>query len=314
VTAAPSASPDAAAAVEAPSERPGVRVLTTLDELDDQLRELDRLAAISDDELRRGFTEFEMRIDLELPDDPYSDEYRTAMLGFYEWLHGAPYDPSHEVTSFDVEEAADKPFPYSTQSAMTVGNHLIAVGHVIRTLGLPPRSRVLEFGPGWGNTTLALARMGHVVTAVDIEPNFVELVATRARRAHADLEVIEGDFSTIDDLDGPFDAVLFFECFHHSADHLGLLEKLHRVVAPGGKVMFAAEPVTEALPYPWGLRQDGESLWAIRKHGWMELGFRETYFVSTLERFGWSVRKDVCAETPWGVIYTATRAEEAEPI
>jgi protein-L-isoaspartate O-methyltransferase len=284
-----------------------VEVVHTLDELDAALARLDAAAAVSDDQLRRAFQSFRMELDLDLPPDPASDAYAQGIFELYAWLHGSPYDPSHEVTPLDVEAAADVPFPYATQSARTVGQHLMAVGHVIRTLDLGAGSRVLELGPGWGNTTLALARMGCAVTAVDIEPRFVELIRTRADRIHADIDARVGDFSLVRELEGPYDAVLFFECFHHCADHRGLLADLSRVVAPGGKVVFAAEPIETAFPVPWGLRLDGESLWAIRRHGWLELGFRESYFLGTLAQFGWSVRKRVCADTPWGVCYVATR-------
>jgi 2-polyprenyl-3-methyl-5-hydroxy-6-metoxy-1,4-benzoquinol methylase len=284
-------------------------VVKTLAELDGALAELDALAAISDDELRRGFARFRMEVDLDLPSDPYSDAYRARVFEIYAWLHGKPYDPSHEASVFDVATAADSPFPYSTQSGQTVGNQLIAIGHIIRTLDLAPGSSVLEFGPGWGNTTVALARMGHHVTAIDVEPRFVELITTRAERVNTKVNAIVGDFALLHQLEEQYDAVLFFECFHHCADHLALLAGLDRIVRPGGRVYFAAEPITDAMPAPWGLRFDGESLWQIRKNGWLELGFRETYFLRTLERYGWKADKVVCDTTPWGVIYVARRVD-----
>ena len=243
----PAAPPPAAAPVEPAQPQ---RVVRTLDELDEMLRMLDEAGQVSDDELRRGFTRFRMDLRLDLPADPYSPEYRAKVFELYEWLHGSPYTPANEVSSFDVVAAADRPFPYATESPQTVGNHLIAVGHIIRTMNLAPRSRVLELGAGWGNTTLALAQMGHDVTAIDIEPNFVKLIETRADRLNAPVRVLQGDFSLIDTLDEQFDAVLFFECFHHAADHLGLLAGLDRVVAPGGRlrVRGRADHRLAALP------------------------------------------------------------------
>jgi ubiquinone/menaquinone biosynthesis C-methylase UbiE len=285
------------------------RVVRTLDELDEMLAMLDEAAAVSDDELRRAFLTFRMELELDLPADPFSDEYRQKVFELYEWLHGRPYEPCNEVTPFDVEAAADSPFPYVTHSAQTVGNHLIAVGHVIRTLDLPPGSRVLEFGPGWGNTTLALAQMGHHVTAIDIEPRFVELILARAERVHVTVDARVGDFALINELEGRYDAVLFFESFHHAADHLAVLAGLDRVVEPGGRVLFAAEPITEAFPVPWGLRFEGESVWAIRRNGWFELGFKDSYFRQALDRFGWRADVVVCPDTPWGIVYVAQRQD-----
>lgn len=271
------------------------------------LRQLDQAAAVSDDELRRGFATFQMQFPLQLPADPDSPAYRDVQLELYEWLHGKPYSNANEVSAFDLDGAVACPFPYHTRSARTVGNHLIAIGHVIRTLDLPSGSSVLEFGPGWGNTTLCLARMGYDVTAIDIEQNFVDLIERRAGAKGLALQARRGDFSAIHALERRYDAVLFFECFHHCADHQALVAGLDRVVAPGGKVLFAAEPIFDGFPIPWGLRLDGESLWAIRKQGWLELGFQETYFRGLMASHGWRIDSAHCPETPWGNILVATR-------
>jgi SAM-dependent methyltransferase len=285
------------------------QVVTTLEELDEMLVMLDAAAAISDDELRRGFSRFEMRFPLDLPKDPDTPEYRAVQMELYEWLHGKPYSVSNEVTEFDLEKITAQPFPYYTESPSTVGNQLIAVGNIIRTLDLEPKSSVLEFGPGWGNTTIALARMGYHVTAIDIEKNFVDLVRERARqKGLVNIEIHHGDFSMISTLEKQFDAILFFECFHHCSDHHALIRQFDRVVAPGGRIVFAGEPIVPGFPMPWGLRLDGESLWAIRKNGWLELGFEEGYFRSMMSEHGWDVDKKVCSETPWGVTFTATRS------
>jgi protein-L-isoaspartate O-methyltransferase len=288
----------------------GIRVVSSLSELDQIMQELDAAAAISDGELRRVFTTFAMEFPVDLPDDPYSKEYADRQFEVYRYLHGEPYHPSNEVTVFDVQTAADKPFPFYTESPQTVGAQLIAIGHLIRTLNLPPKSTILEFGPGWGNTTLCLARMGYKVSAIDIEKRFVDLIAERARRKRLDVEIIHGDFSLIHDLGRQYDAVLFFECFHHCADHRSLIEGLKKVVAPGGKVVFAGEPITDDFPIPWGFRLDGESLWAIRRQGWCELGFQESYFRDLMGRYGWALSKHVCAETQWGVVFVATHRGE----
>ncbi len=283
------------------------RVIHTLEELDEILEELTIAASISDDQLRQGFKTFRMDIDFPLPDDPYSAEYRASVLELYEWLHGSPYSVANEDTAFDFASAVDAPFPYSTHSAKTVGDQLMAIGHIIRMLDLAPGSRVLELGAGWGNPTLALAQMGHKVTAIDISPRFTELINARAARVGASVETIEGDFSLIHELDDRFDAVLFFESFHHCENHLDLLSGLDRVVLPGGRVLFAAEPITKSFPVPWGLRLDGESLWAIRRNGWLELGFRRSYFDQTLNRYGWKTDFHNFRQSPWGEIFLATR-------
>jgi SAM-dependent methyltransferase len=297
-----------------PVTPPDQRVITTLEELDDVMRELESAALVSDDALRRGFATFRMAPSDEPADDPDSESYRARQFGIYERLHGKPYDVTSEASVFDPLQMADRPFPFLTRSASTVGDQMIAIGFLIRHMNLPPESTVLEFGPGWGNTTLALARMGHTVTAIDIEPNFIRLIEERSRRKGLTIETIQGDFSRIADLDRKFHTVLFFESFHHCANHQVLVAQLARVVAPGGQLVFAGEPIDPAFPLPWGVRLDGESLWAIRRYGWLELGFREDYFRALLARHGWTVRKEVCSvldgpHTGWGTVFIAQRTD-----
>lgn len=288
------------------------QLIQTVEELDAAIRHLEAAAAISDDALRSEFPKFMMQTPADLPPDPDSESYRARQFALYERLHGKPYSLANEASALDVLERADRPFPYLTGSSMTVGSQLMAIGFLIRQLDLPPGSRVLEFGPGWGNTTIALGRMGHHVTAVDIEPNFVALIAERSRRKGLNIDVRQDDFSCIGRMEDTFHTVLFFESFHHCSNHQALIADLDRVVAPGGQVVFAGEPISADFPIPWGLRLDGESLWAIRRYGWLELGFREDYFFGLLGRHGWSVSravsKDLNPTHPgWGTVYTARR-------
>jgi ubiquinone/menaquinone biosynthesis C-methylase UbiE len=283
------------------------RVLRTLGEVDEMLAEIDAAAATSDDELRRCFRSFRMEVDWDLPDDPFSDAYRTSVMDCYQWLRGESYTNRNEHVPFDVLAALDNPFPYATKSVATVGEHLMAIGRTLRVLDLPPGSRVLEFGAGWGNLTLAMAQAGLQVTAVDIGQNFVDLISARAARLNVDVEVLAGDFSLVQELKATYEVVLFFESFHHCADHQRLVEDLGRVVAPGGRIIFAAEPVLKTFPVPWGLRLDGESVWAIRRNGWLELGFRSSYFRRLLLHAGWRVRSVRAAQTIGGGTFVAER-------
>jgi len=286
----------------------GMQTIRTLEEVDLFLEQVNNASRVSDDAVRSVFRQFKMAIEWNPPADPYSSEYRDAVLSLYEYLHGKPYTIKHEISLFDVESATISPFPYYTKSCDTVGNHLMAIGHSIRVMNLQPGATILEFGPGWGNTTLALAAMGFKVTAVDIEPRFCDLIARRAANNGLSVNVINADFSYIDSVAEPVDAVLFFECFHHASDHMALLRALHGATTSNGRVFFAAEPITEDFPAPWGLRLDGESLWAIRKNGWLELGYNEKYFFDTMDHLGWRLYKHVTTAIPWGTVFEACKS------
>jgi SAM-dependent methyltransferase len=277
-----------------------MKILRSIDELDAELACVDEAAKVSDDAMRAELSRFEFRpktleciLDRLLALDPYSESYRVRQFELYSKISGiSTYDPAqNERSEFNVSGAVRNPYPFCTKSPQTVGDQLIAIGFIIKTLNLTPPARILEFGPGWGNLTIELARMGYSVTAVDIEPRFVDLIQQRAAQLDLPLRAICGSFGRIPGEPGPFDAILFFECFHHCGDHLGLLRDLKPLLSDSGFLLFAAEPITESFPLPWGVRMDGMSVWSIRKFKWLELGFRESYFIRTLLKLGWVVQK-----------------------
>ncbi len=134
------------------------------------------------------------------------------------------------------------------------------------------------------------------VTAVELDEKFCTLIGGRCD-GPGRVTVVQGDmlaFTT----EEPFDAAVFFESFHHCADHVAMLRRLHDIVRPGGAVLFAAEPV-QRLDYPWGPRLDGLSVWSSRTYGWLELGFDRRYFDRALDHTGWAGRR-VCLGAAMG--------------
>ena len=75
-------------------------------------------------------------------------------------------------------------------------------------------------------------------------------------------------------------------------------------------MVFAAEPITDAFYAPWGIRSDGQTLWAIRKFGWMELGFTESYFRKSMTRRGWTVEKFSSDASSLATVFVARRSNE----
>ncbi|GAG63956.1 unnamed protein product, partial [marine sediment metagenome] len=82
---------------------------------------------------------------------------------------------------------------YSTHSTATVGEQLARQGLLLRQLRLRPKARVVEFGSGWGNLTLELAKMELAVTAVDVQPRFGELISERAKRLGLEIQIVTSD-------------------------------------------------------------------------------------------------------------------------
>jgi hypothetical protein len=142
-----------------------IKIVTTLEELDAKLAECAAAARVSDDELRRVFSTFRMNLAQPLPSDPFSAEYRDSVLALYQYIAGRPYDVRNEATPFDVTEADRRPFPYYTASPKTAGFFLMGTAFLLQCLDLAKGARVVEFGPGWGNSTIWMAMLGFDVTA-----------------------------------------------------------------------------------------------------------------------------------------------------
>lgn len=269
-----------------------METISSLAQIDAKLRQIGEAWGQSQDAVRDVFGSFTMDFKefyRDLPRDPFSPEYHDFQMRMYDTLAGKKYEVTNEVTPVDVGPSVTCPFPYVSRSNEIAGAHLSSLGFIIRGMKLAPGSRVIEFGAGWANTTITLALLGHQVTVVEIEPRFCDLIRQRARLNNVEIEVINSDFFSCESMTEQFDAALFYECFHHCSDHVRLLRGLQKLVKPAGALYLGSEPITPQFPVPWGLRLDGESLWAIRQNGWMELGYREDYFREALRRTGWYV-------------------------
>jgi SAM-dependent methyltransferase len=269
----------------------------------------DALTNGSDDAMRAMFATFRGDFSHGAPADPFSAEYRAYQLALHAEITGKPYSPHNERTHFDIDEMTRRPFPYKTGSASTVGEHFMAIGFMLRLLDLPPGARIVEFGPGWGHTTMALALLGYNVTAVDIEPNFCEILRRRSASQGATVDVVEADFFFAERVTEPYDAAIFFESFHHCDDHLRLLAALHTAVKPQGRIILGSEPIVPGYREPWGVSMDGNALWAMANFGWLELGFSAEYFHQALARTGWAGVRHVSQDVPWASVWTIARAE-----
>ena len=295
-----------------------MQTVSDLDELSAKIDAANDILTRDGDAALRAFTQtFRGDFAQQAPPDPFSPEYRAFQLAIHERITGKRYSTAMERTHFDVATLRDRPFPFYLQHAPTAGEHLLAIGAMLRHMDLAPGARIIEFGPGWGNTTIALALLGFRVTAIDIEPNFLDVLRHRAAQHGVTLDLVEAGFFHAETVSEPYDAALFFESFHHCDDHLRLLRALRNVVKPDGLIVFGAEPIVHDHPIPWGVSMHGIALWSMRNFGWLELGFSEDYFRLALARTGWKAEQRRCLDLPWASTWIARRAEpmlEPEPL
>lgn len=219
--------------------------------------------------------------------DPLSDAYRHEILALYERLTGTSYEFENEMTSTKVSPTDfERGYPWMSNDLGVGAAEMAKTVQAFRVLQehAPKAQRMVEFGVGWGNLALALARIGRDVTAVDIDAGFVARTNELARRTSLQVHTVTNDFlSAARACSNDFEAVIFQSSFHHCLDFVELLSLLRtHVLAPNGRVFFFSEPIFPDYPFPWGLRTDGESLWAITVNKWCELGFDRDFFLELL--------------------------------
>jgi ubiquinone/menaquinone biosynthesis C-methylase UbiE len=114
-------------------------------------------------------------------------------------------------------------------------------------------SRVLDVGCGIGDPTLQVAVLvgphGRVL-GVDLAP---DMIATARERAAAigltHVEFRTGDVATLDLPAGGFDVILARWSLIYVADAAGVLARLRRALAPGGRIAVAAWAPPDANPW-----------------------------------------------------------------
>ncbi|CAN5642468.1 hypothetical protein BH11PSE7_BH11PSE7_28800 [soil metagenome] len=241
------------------------------------------------------------------PGDPFSEAYIAFWENQYKEVCNRSYDTAYEAHEFS-EAFNEDVFPYCTRTPSVIGNQLIGMGSILRVLdGLAPNAAVLEMGTGWGNVALQLGLSGFRVTVLDIEKRFLNIVNQRFARQDLQVKTLHGDFFSIKDAGDSYSAIIFYECFHHCLRHADLLDVVLERLAPGGILVFAGETIVDDYPHAWGLNAQGQGIWSIRHHGWMELCFSTAYFRQLLDSRGLEIGFHECPQTPAGKVFTARR-------
>ena len=119
----------------------------------------------------------------------------------------------------------------------------------------PGAFAILDIGAGTGRNTLALARRGHPVDAIEPTSGFAEAIRNDASRELLRVRVFERNaFTTTDDLRRDYQLILLSEVvsdFRTTGELRGVCEIAGRTLAPGGRLVFNI-----FLPKPGYTRDD----------------------------------------------------------
>jgi SAM-dependent methyltransferase len=123
-----------------------------------------------------------------------------------------------------------------------------------------PRS--LEIGAGTGYFSLNLLQAGVVGEAMctDISPGMVATLGLNARRLGLEVKVTRAEAESLPFADRSFDLVLGHAVLHHLPNLRRAFAEFHRVLRPGGRIVFAGEP-----------SRMGDRIASLPKHGALAL-------------------------------------------
>ena len=104
--------------------------------------------------------------------------------------------------------------------------------------------RSLEIGSGTGYFSLNLLQAGVIraATCTDISPGMLATLRGNADRLGLAVETVETGAEALPFEDASFDLVLGHAILHHIPDLATAFAEFHRVLRPGGTVVFAGEP------------------------------------------------------------------------
>ncbi len=135
-----------------------------------------------------------------------------------------------------------------TNAVLSVGN--AALWRIATVKAVDPRSgeRILDIAAGTGTSSIALAKTGAEVIALDFSQGMVD----EGRRRHPELQFVQGDAEKLPFGDAEFDAVtISFGLRNVQHPDVAIAEML-RVLKPGGRVV-----ICEFSRPPLGLLRTG---------------------------------------------------------
>jgi SAM-dependent methyltransferase len=193
---------------------------------------------------------------------------RAEDLSVWENLDVPSIDRASDAAEARADEKQDITsslnFPLHWTTPEQSWNYLFDFSIACELLAPRPDDLVLDFAAGTCWASELLCRIGVRTVSVDLS---VEMMRRGRTRLAADSRLVfreQAAFVTargqsLPFVDGTFDGVLCMNALHHLPSYAAALEEIHRVLRPGGRVVFS-EPGTEHSVQPlsrFRMREDG---------------------------------------------------------
>ncbi|HEY7140066.1 MAG TPA: methyltransferase domain-containing protein [Methylomirabilota bacterium] len=163
---------------------------------------------------------------------------------------GAVEAAAARVLAFGRRGLAERPECSNIASPIGLAQYLAIAAEVAAWIG---RGRALDWGAGWGQTSLLLRAHGVRVVAYDVE----DKGAAAGLLGAAEVPYVVTPGPALPFVDGAFDAVLNCGVLEHVADERAALAELRRVLRPGGRLFTYHLPNRHAYTEWAGRRLGG---------------------------------------------------------
>jgi SAM-dependent methyltransferase len=97
---------------------------------------------------------------------------------------------------------------------------------------------VLEVGLGYGTVSQRIAEVGARYQGLDIAPGPVWMANHRLQQAGLNGQARQGSILAAGFPNESFDIIVAIGCLHHTGDLRGAIDECHRLLRPGGKLVF----------------------------------------------------------------------------
>jgi 2-polyprenyl-3-methyl-5-hydroxy-6-metoxy-1,4-benzoquinol methylase len=164
--------------------------------------------------------------------------------------HALPGSAAVSLERATARGLAERPECSNIASPIGLAQYVAIAAEVAAWVG---RGRALDWGAGWGQTSLLLRAQGVQVVAYDIE----DKGAASGLLQEADVPYVVSPGPGLPFPDGAFDAVLNCGVLEHVEDETRALAELRRVLRPGGRLFTYHLPNRHAYTEWLGRRLGG---------------------------------------------------------